>query len=317
MRAAAATRYFPFLRGLRQEQSSKGAVLDQHLTLARHIQRSLLPGAIPEFPGIEVAAFCQCAGPVGGDFYDVVPLASGSALFVISDAMGTGVLAAMLAASLKARLRTLAEWTESPGELLARTNRLMFEELSSVEMFVTVQLGVLYPSRQSLTVANAGHCPLLVRSNSGEVDYISPEGVPLGVLPDAFFVETMVPFLPGASALFYTDGLTESRNAKGDFFGEERLQRWFGKEVRPTISVGELKEKLVRQLAAFEGGVRRSGRAASVPAPIFSPADDQTFILLASSGRVVVAEPALQTATGSALPLPSVASVMASDNPAE
>ena len=107
--------------------------LERDLKLARQIQESLLPKAFPSLPGFQVSAFCKSAHQVGGDFYDVVPLASGSTLFVISDAMGKGVSAAMLAASLRALLRTVAQFSSSPGDLLARVNRLMLQDLSSVE----------------------------------------------------------------------------------------------------------------------------------------------------------------------------------------
>ncbi len=257
---------------------------EQDVASVHQIQSSLLPRALPELPGFEIEAFCKSAGQVGGDCYDVLSLASGSVLFMISDAMGKGLAAAMAAATLRDKLQTLAEWSESPGAILARANRLMYQELADAEMFVTVQLGVLDPTRRLLTLANAGHCPLLLRNGGSEVELLSPEGVPLGILPDAVFVETVIPLNPGASALFYTDGLTDVQNHEGDLFGEERLQKWFLKEGYPRLPAQELKEKLLRQIASFETGRSRGGVGSGVvSAAAFPDVDDRTFILLVSS----------------------------------
>jgi serine phosphatase RsbU (regulator of sigma subunit) len=243
--------------------------VEHDLEVARQIQRSLLPKSFPELPGFEAGGFCQSARQVGGDFYDVIPLRGGATLFVISDAMGKGVPAAMLTATFRALLRSLIHLTSSPGDLLARINRLMFDELSGVDMFITVQLAALEPRERRLTVASVGHCPLLLWNNDSGTDLISPEGVPLGIMPEAVFVETVVLLQPGAALLLYTDGVTDVRNREGHFFTQQRLEDWLYRNMRAKLTALQLKEKLLQELAVFQ-----SSAAAG---------DDQTFIILVSS----------------------------------
>ncbi len=250
------------------EQELQGPVIHRDLELARQIQKNLLPRSFPELPGFQVAAFCQSARQVGGDFYDVIPLQSGAALFLIADAMGKGVPAAMLAATLRALVRTLVQYTENPGDLLARVNRLMFQELSSVDMFITAQLAVIDAVQRQVTVASAGHCPLLLRTRDADTDPISPEGVPIGIMPEALYVETVVPLKPGAALLFYTDGLTEARNRQGEFFSQDALEKWFDKACSANLPAAELREKLQLELVSFESGS--------------PPVDDQSFIVVTS-----------------------------------
>src|SRR6185503_15833404 len=125
--------------------------------IARNIQQSLLPKAFPALSGYELAGFCRSARQVGGDFYDVLPLGEDLVLLVVADVMGKGVPAALFAATLRTLVRTTAEWTQRPSELLARINRLMFDELSSVDMFITAQLVLVDTRQKQLTVAAAGH----------------------------------------------------------------------------------------------------------------------------------------------------------------
>src|SRR5213078_2814923 len=127
----------------------------RELDIARNIQQSLLPKTFPSLPGFGLAGFCLSARQVGGDFFDVLPLSSHSALLVVADVMGKGVPAALFAATLRTLIRAMAEWTHRPGELLARVNRLMYDELSGVDMFITAQLALADTRQGRLIVASA------------------------------------------------------------------------------------------------------------------------------------------------------------------
>ncbi len=251
--------------------------LARELQMARRIQHSFLPKKFPQMPGFEVAAFYRSAGEVGGDFYDAVPLASGQKLFIIADVMGKGVPAAMFAASLRTILRTLAQSTESPGDLLARANRQLFAELSAVDMFITVQLVVLDPVRLQLKVASAGHCPLLLRTPGGEVrQTLAPEGVPLGVMAEAVYIENELSLEPGVSLLLYTDGVTDACGADGNIFNQQRLESWLCSHGGASFSAAELKEKLSAQLTAFQSSAALR--------------DDQSFLLITHRPGLAVTE---------------------------
>ncbi len=246
-------------------------LLAQELVLARKIQQSLLPRSFPILTGLALAGFCRSAREVSGDFYDALPLGVDGALLAIADVMGKGVPAALFAATLRSFLRTLAPMAQGPAELLARLNRLMFEELSSVDMFITAQVAMINPQRRELTVAGAGHCPLLVSPKTGVAEIISPEGPPLGVLREAVFGEHAVALGAETCALLYTDGLTEARDAQGCLFGQARLADWLSQDTLRHQTVSEAVEDLVTNLHQFQVGA--------------TPDDDQSLLLLVPQTR--------------------------------
>jgi serine phosphatase RsbU (regulator of sigma subunit)/anti-sigma regulatory factor (Ser/Thr protein kinase) len=239
----------------------------QELEIARNIQQSLLPIKFPRIHGFGLSGFCLSARQVGGDFYDVLPLADDRLLLVVADVMGKGVPAAMFAATLHTLVRIMTEWTDQPAELLSRMNKFMYQELSGVDMFITVQLALVDAANDRLTVASAGHCPLLLISTDGKLETLSPEGMPLGILPEAVFEEATVRLSDCACALLYTDGLTDARNAHGEFYGQERLLTWLKENSPQRQTAVQLSYAFLRDLKAFEAQV--------------SSYDDQTFLILA------------------------------------
>jgi len=102
---------------------------------------------------------------------------------IVADVMGKGVPAALFAATLHALVHTTAEWTHTPSEMLARMNRLLFEELSGVDMSSPAQLVLADFSQRHLVVANAGHCPLFIAGPTGNLKTVSPDGLPLAFCP--------------------------------------------------------------------------------------------------------------------------------------
>jgi serine phosphatase RsbU (regulator of sigma subunit)/anti-sigma regulatory factor (Ser/Thr protein kinase) len=236
------------------------------LEIARNIQQSLLPKAFPTLPGFGLCGFCLSARQVGGDFYDVLPLRNDQALLIVADVMGKGVPAALFAATLHTLVHTTAEWTHTPSELLARMNRLLFDELSSVDMFITAQLAVADVRHRRLVVASAGHCPLFVVSPRGEFRALSPDGLPLGVVPNVKYEQEVISLDECSCALLYTDGLTDARNPHGELFGQERLCSWLRHSVNKHKTAAELSEDFHSELKSFQSQAGLS--------------DDQTFLIL-------------------------------------
>jgi serine phosphatase RsbU (regulator of sigma subunit)/anti-sigma regulatory factor (Ser/Thr protein kinase) len=249
----------------------------RELDIARSIQESLLPKRFPKLAGYGLAGFCINARQVGGDFFDVVPLSDDKVLLVIADVMGKGVPAALFAATLHTLVRTVAEWTHRPAEILERVNRLIFEELSSVDMFITAQMAVLDARKRRLMVANAGHCPLVLTHHDGHVEAISPEGMPLGIVAEATFEQMPISLQEHVSAVLYTDGLTEARNAHGQFFGQNRFFNWLQQHHALDKTAEQLSDALRAELKSFQGEISLS--------------DDQTFLVLAEQISDVEAQP--------------------------
>jgi serine phosphatase RsbU (regulator of sigma subunit)/anti-sigma regulatory factor (Ser/Thr protein kinase) len=249
------------------EELVRNRLVSRELEIAKTIQRSLLPKTIPRLSGYELAGFCESAHQVGGDFYDVIKINDDALLLIIADVMGKGIPAAMFAAILRSLLRAVPEWMSQPAALLARVNRLLFEELSGVDMFITAQLVYVDSRNRRITAASAGHCPALLSADAeGNVKSISPEGLPLGILPDTSFANQTEPLPRNSRVLLYTDGLTEARNSAGEFFGQERLIKWFKCTTQAGKDAAELKDDLAAELLAFQS--------------TSSLNDDQTFLIM-------------------------------------
>lgn len=251
-----------------QEERVNALLVARDLEIAKNIQRSLLLKTLPQIPGFSLAGHCESARQVGGDFYDVIKLSETSLLLVVADVMGKGIPAAMFAAILRSLLRALPNLANRPSELLARVNLLLFEELSEVDMFITAQLAFVDSVEGRVVTASAGHCPMLMTAAGGNpVRIISPEGMPLGILPDAAFGDDTSFVENNGRLLLYTDGLTEARNAEGELFGQERLAEWLRQTADNHKTAAELKEDLAVELAAFQANIALN--------------DDQTFLILA------------------------------------
>jgi serine phosphatase RsbU (regulator of sigma subunit)/anti-sigma regulatory factor (Ser/Thr protein kinase) len=250
-----------------QEQQVNNLLVARDLQIAKNIQRSLLLKTLPQLPGFGLAGYCESARQVGGDFYDVIKLGDNALLLIIADVMGKGIPAAMFAAILRSLLRALPELTNQPSALLSRVNRLLFEELSDVDMFITAQLVYVDVRERRLITASAGHCPLLLAvANESAVRTLSPEGMPLGILPDTTFTDETAVLSKNCRVLLYTDGLTEARNGQGDLFGQERLIEWLRQSAAQQRTAEELKEHLVTELVKFQENT--------------SLKDDQTFLIM-------------------------------------
>jgi serine phosphatase RsbU (regulator of sigma subunit)/anti-sigma regulatory factor (Ser/Thr protein kinase) len=252
-----------------QEERVASRLVAHELEIANNIQQSLLPKNLPTLPGVQIAAMCRSAHQVGGDFYDVLRVGDHEMLLVIADVMGKGIPAAMFAAILRTMVRAAPELAHQPAALLTRVNRMLFDELSGVDMFITAQLGYLNAQSRQLLVASAGHCPLLIASaTGGEIRQISPEGMPLGILEDTPFVEEMVQLPERSRLLFYTDGLPEALNSHDRRFGHDQLIAWFQEAVRTEHSADALKQSLAETLGRFQTNMTLN--------------DDQTFLIMSA-----------------------------------
>jgi len=245
-------------------------VVRHDLEIAAELQRSLLPQRMPLLPPFEIAGEAESAREVGGDFYDVIPAGDHGVLFVIADVMGKGLPAALFASVLRSVVRAMNRFVAGPGELLTRVNELLYQDLSRVDMFATAQLVFLAHRTRTLTVATAGHCPLLFAAPGGGRALATTEGgLPLGVEPSHLYKDFTIKLAPGSRILLYTDGIFELQNPAGEIFGEERLATWLGHAVVAENSATALSWDLAKTLTSYAQGA---------PAK-----DDQTFILISET----------------------------------
>ena len=242
-------------------------VTRRELEIAAEIQRSLLPAELPKCLPFDIAAACQSAQKVGGDFYDVIPTVDGSVLVVIADVMGKGVPAALFAAVLRSTIRSMPHLFAEPGRLLGVANHTIFPDLSRVDMFATAKLVYVNPRRHELIFASAGHCPLLLcLAGAVQAKVCDQAGFPLGIEPHVVYPQHRLDLPPGAAALVYTDGLSELRDAAGNMLGEERLNQLFAAALTCALDAAGTRQYLLDQMAAYRDS-----------APL---SDDQTLVVI-------------------------------------
>jgi serine phosphatase RsbU (regulator of sigma subunit)/predicted ester cyclase len=219
------------LMGQRLEQERiERERIEQELEVARSIQQASLPEEIPELEGWEISPYYQPAREVGGDFYDFHLLSEGRLGLVVGDATGKGVPAALVSATTCGMLQAVSQVVgfSSPGEVLARVNETLLARIPA-NMFVTCFYAILDPKSASLSYANAGHDLPYLHRNSGEAEELRATGMPLGLMPGMGYEEKETTLQAGETALFYSDGLVEAHDAKGEMFGFPRLRALIGK----------------------------------------------------------------------------------------
>lgn len=197
--------------------------LETEVQLARQIQQTFLPESLPEFSEWELAARWKTARQVGGDFYDVFNLPDNRLGLFIADVSDKGVPAALFMALTRTLVRAAVIETDSPAEALRRVNDLLVPDTRQ-GMFVTAVYAVLDMTSGELTYVNAGHNPPLWVKRDSSVESLTRTGVALGAAENMKYNQRVIPLGKDDCILFYTDGLTESYNNEGDFYGEKRLE---------------------------------------------------------------------------------------------
>jgi serine phosphatase RsbU (regulator of sigma subunit) len=237
------------LRGQRLEQERiERERIEQELEVARRIQRASLPGEVPELEGWEISPYYKPAREVGGDFYDFFELPNGRLGIVVGDATGKGVPAALVMANARSMLRAVAQAFNSPGEVLRRVNEALVTDVPA-NMFVTCFYAILEPESASVSYANAGHDLPCLHRTSGEPEELRATGMPLGLMPGMGYEEKETILKSGEAALFYSDGLVEAHDSKGEMFGFPRLRSLVSKYGEER----SLGDSLLEVLHSFTG----------------------------------------------------------------
>jgi phosphoserine phosphatase RsbU/P len=194
--------------------------LEKDLDRAWLIQGEFLPKQNLKFNGWEVSYRYEPAGPVSGDYCDLVSLDNGELYFLIGDVSGKGVAASLLMSRLHAIFRSLISAGLSVSELVERANQL-FAESTMRPYYATLVCGKAARSGE-MEICNAGHvAPLLMRD--GGVTPITATGLPIGMFCQERYASTKVSLEKGDRLLLYTDGLSEARNQNDREYGDERL----------------------------------------------------------------------------------------------
>ncbi|MCB8907611.1 MULTISPECIES: PP2C family protein-serine/threonine phosphatase [unclassified Streptomyces] len=249
------------------------------------LQKSLLPPALANVPGLDVAAYYHIASveEVGGDFYDLFPLAAGTWGLFLGDVCGKGAAAAAVTSLARYTLRAAAVYDPDPAAVLANLNTVLNHEYNGTDpRFCTVIFGLLTPDADRggfrITLASGGHPPALLMRADGTADYLhTPGGQLIGVLPDPDIATITVHLAPHDTLLLHTDGLTEAHtdaDTQGRY-GDEALLA-FGRALAPTTASATI--DAVRDLLdTFGNGVDDDTAvlAVHVPGPPVKSTNDQ------------------------------------------
>jgi len=205
------------------ENQERLSALDHELAIARQIQASILPTALPHSSRLRVAARYLPMTAVAGDFYDVLVHDDGKLGVIIADVSGHGVPAALIASMVKVATAGQLPHAEDPSMVLAGMNHALCGKLTA--QFVTAAYLFLDLDQHILRYAAAGHPPAMYRQGiNGSIAAVEQNGLPLGMLSVATYSFTERPLTAGSRFLLYTDALIEATNADGESFSAERVE---------------------------------------------------------------------------------------------
>jgi phosphoserine phosphatase RsbU/P len=219
------------------------------------IQRSLLPEALPEIPGLRLAASYRTFDRAGGDFYDVARLGPGATqddpyAILIGDVSGHGPAAAVVMAIVHTLLRSYPGTPSGPAELMTHVNRHLCAKRIE-QSFVTAFLGFYEPATRRLTYCRAGHNPPLLKDfpHRGPPQRLDAVGeLPLGIMPDVRYSQASTVLRPGQTLIVYTDGITDGKKDDGELFGIEGIEQSLIECTgEPDCAIGHINKALHAQ----------------------------------------------------------------------
>ena len=260
------------------QQKAEKERLEQELRIPRSIQMSLLPQGSLVFPGVSLSGHCVPAREVGGDYYDFLPLDEARIGILIADVAGKGTSAALYMAELKGLMLSLSELHASPRQLLIAANRIISKHLDA-RSFITMMYAVVDLRARTITLARAGHCPLVYVPGpyalSRASQTLQPDGMVLGLQFDTgdlfsrTLAEVTLPLGLGDLFLLYTDGISEAMNVAGDCFGDTRLADLAC--LHADLASDDLRDCILGEVQAFAGSAAQH--------------DDMTMVLLKIDDR--------------------------------
>lgn len=201
--------------------------LERDLEIAMQVQIGFLPNKSPDVKDYDFADYYEAAQHVGGDYYDYIELPDGRIAVTVADVAGKGVPAALLMARLYSAARYHLLTKKTPAEAMSGLN----SEIATSGLghrFITCAMAVLDPEKHEIVLVSAGHLPPITRDLDGNVEQIDGDdtGLPLGIIPDQVFIQSVHPLNSGDTWVLYTDGVTEAMKPNREIYGSKRLLKF-------------------------------------------------------------------------------------------
>lgn len=246
---------------------------DRELEIASEIQLRLLPTKCPQIKGLAIAAKCETANRVGGDYYDFIAtnydrLENGQPeaisdvpwSIVIGDVMGKGVPAGLIMTMTRGMLRAEVLNRHSPAQIMRHLNRVMYADLENSHRFVSMFYSEYNPLQQTLSFTNAAHNPpLLWRKATNTLEKLDSWGMLIGLDMESEYEDAVVQLAPGDTIIYYTDGFTDAANEAGERFEEENLCLCFKWACQHLETPDEILDHIFDQVKQFSGANSKCG----------------------------------------------------------
>jgi sigma-B regulation protein RsbU (phosphoserine phosphatase) len=247
--------YIAIKQDITQRKLAEKALLDNaqmmmEMEVGKKIQLSLLPEHPPAIPGVTIAGNLVAASHVGGDYYDYFQRGSQGIDLVIADVTGHSIGSALIMAEARGLLHSLYTTDISVAEILQSLGRLLYDDLSRAELFVTIFYARYDSQSNLLSYADAGHNPpLMYNRETRSFQELDAEGLMLGVKIDFHYEERQVSIREGDLLVLFTDGIIEACNPSGELFGLDRLKKLISDKSaeEPAMII----EALFRELSLF------------------------------------------------------------------
>jgi sigma-B regulation protein RsbU (phosphoserine phosphatase) len=209
------------IAGLRHRLQLLGA-----LKLAEEVQRTLLPARPPEVAGVDLSGTSIYCYEIGGDYYDYLRLPEGRLGIVVADVSGHGIDAALFMTAARAFMISAAQGFRNPAGLVRDVNRHLTRDSAPTSQFMSLFFLEIDPAEKTLRWVRAGHEPAVVFNPvTGAFSELGGDGMALGVVADVDYTEyTQAGWDPGTVIVIGTDGIIETRNPSGEYFGGARLR---------------------------------------------------------------------------------------------
>jgi len=245
------------------EKAIEQEKMEKELALAAQIQKDFLPKQNPACDKFDIAGRNIPCYQVGGDYYDFIAIDPCRLGIIIADVSGKGISSSLLMASLRAALHSEIHPQFRLEAMAGKLNDFVHRS-SSPDRFITFFFCELNTKTGGLRYVNAGHNPPFIIKKNGKMSRLKSSGFCLGMFPSVVYEASQVTLGVGDMAVFFTDGITESRNKNNKEFGEEGLVQLLRKNVkRPAVKIVE---KVCNEVSSFTSGV--------------APMDDMTFIVI-------------------------------------
>jgi serine phosphatase RsbU (regulator of sigma subunit) len=219
------------------EQSIEKEKMEKELSVAASIQQRILPEKLPVIEGYDLAGINIPSREVGGDYYDCIKLSDDKYALIIADVAGKGIGAALLVSTLNAALYSYLQFDISLSEMADRLNKLIYKSSPS-DKYITFFIAVLNLKTGELDVVNAGHNPIFLLKQNGNLEKLDAGGVGLGMFDFGIpFTGQKTVMNSGDRLFLYTDGIPEAMNEKEEEYSDEKMINFFLKHSHNSSKV--------------------------------------------------------------------------------